>query len=82
MKFRTGLIIGAAIGYVVATRLRRDESTDDSQTGLASLIRVPATDRLAERRRRLADLAAARSAAAIRRTRFDLRRRLEASAED
>jgi len=82
MKFRTGLIIGAVIGYLVATRVRPGEATDDSQAGLASLIRVPATDRLAEQGRRLADRAVARSAAAIRRSRFDLRRRLEATAED
>ena len=84
MKFKTGLVVGIAIGYLVATRLRREGSSEDApRTGvLGAMARHPSAQRFADQGRRLAERAGFRSAEALQRARAGLQRRLNASADD
>jgi hypothetical protein len=76
MRFRTGLMIGAMVGYAVGARLtRRAELEEDVETRgrgvLSAMARHPSAHRLS-----------GRGLEALRRARSSIQRRLEASADD
>jgi hypothetical protein len=82
MRFRTGLIVGAAAGYVIGSRMAH-QPEDESHGGvIAAMARHPSAQRLGKGGRRVIDIAGDRGAQAIRRARQNLQRRLDASADD
>jgi hypothetical protein len=82
MRFRTGIIVGAAIGYVIGSRISH-QPEDESHGGvIAAMARHPSAQRLGKGGRRVIDIAGDRGAQAIRRARQNLQRRLDASADD
>jgi hypothetical protein len=82
MRFRTGLIVGAAVGYVIGSRMSQ-QPEDEARGGvIAAMARHPSAQRLGKGGRRVIDIAGDRGAQAIRRARQNLQRRLDASADD
>ena len=84
MKFRTGLVVGAAVGYALGTRISREQPEDDQRSSgvIAAMARHPSAQRLGKGSRRVIDIAGDRGAQAIRKARQTLQRRLDASADD
>jgi hypothetical protein len=81
MKFRWGLIIGIAIGWLLATRIRRNVD-EEVQGRLASMANHPATQRIAGQGRKIIEKAGFRGTGVIQRARRTIQRRLEADADD
>jgi hypothetical protein len=83
MKFTTGLVVGVAIGWAIANRLREQADADEEQSGvLSAMARHPSARRFADRSGRVANIAGDRAAEAIRRARANLQRRLETNVDD
>jgi hypothetical protein len=83
MKFTTGLVVGVAIGWAVANRLRDQPEADEERSGmLSAMARHPSARRFADRGGRVANMAGDRAAEAIRRARANLQRRLETDVDD
>ena len=83
MRFRTGLVIGGVIGFVVARRLADQGPDDVRPAGIRqAMARHPSTTRLADQGRRLAERAGWRSAGAIQRARDNIQRRMEPDVDD
>ena len=82
MKFRTGLLIGLAVGYGLAKRAMLTEDDPYVVTGPqrrelpSGLAANPAVRAVSDRAQRLADQATVASLDAIRRTRFAIQSRL------
>ena len=81
MRFTTGLVVGVAIGWAVANRLREQPDAEDRSGVLSAMARHPSTRRLADRGGRVANMAGDRAAEAIRRARANIQRRLEADVD-
>ena len=83
MRFRTGLIIGAIVGYLIATRMRRSAENEEARGGIVgAMARHPSAQRFAYRGKGMANLAGDKAAQALRRARATIQRRLEANADD
>jgi hypothetical protein len=83
VRFRTGLVIGGVIGFVVARRLGDRDLEDVRPAGIRqAMARHPSTTRLADQGRRLAERATWKSAEAIQRARANLQRRMEPDVND
>ena len=86
MKFRSGLLIGLAVGYGLAKRseLTRDDPyvVKGPQREQASLATNPAMRAVGGQAQRLADQATVASLDAIRRTRAAIQSRLKETADD
>ena len=87
MKFRTGLLIGLAVGYGVAkrTELTRDDPyvvTGPQREQPSGLSANPAVRAVSGRAQRLADQATVASLDAIRRTRSAIQSRLGEAPSD
>lgn len=82
MRFRTGIIVGAAIGYVIGSRMSHQPADDSRGSVIAAMARHPSTQRLGKGGRRVIDIAGDRGVQAIRKARQNLQRRLDASADD
>ena len=82
MKFRWGLIIGIAIGWAIATRVRRSVVDEEVRSRLSSMANHPATQRIAGQGRKFIEKAGFRGTGAIQRARQTIQRRLEADADD
>ena len=82
MRFRTGLVIGGVIGFVVARRLA-DRGPEDARPASIrqAMARHPST-RLADQGRRLAERATWKGAEAIQRARANIQRRMEPDVDD
>jgi hypothetical protein len=82
MRFRTGLLIGGVIGYLVARKLAERDPDEARPAGLRqAMARHPSTTRGSGAERFL-ERAAWRSAEAIRRARAGLQRRIEPDLDD
>ena len=86
MKFRTGLLIGLAVGYGLAKRsaLREDDPyvLKGPQREQTSSVANPALRAAGGRAQRLADQATVASLDAIRRTRLAIQSRLGETTDD
>jgi len=83
MRFRTGLVIGAAIGFLVARKLAERDADEERPPGIRqAMARHPSTTRLADHGRRLAERASWRGSEAIQRARANIQRRLEPDVDD
>jgi hypothetical protein len=83
MRFRTGLVVGGVIGYLVAREVvtRRDGDEDRAPGVRAAMARHP-SNRIATQGRRIAERAGARSAQAIQRARANIQKRLDPDVDD
>jgi hypothetical protein len=83
MRFRTGLVIGGVIGFLLARRLaERDPDQVRPASIRQAMARHPSTSRLADQGRKLAERATWRSSEAIQRARANLQRRMEPDIDD
>jgi hypothetical protein len=83
MRFRTGLLIGGVIGYLVARRIGERDPEDARPLGIRqAMARHPSTSRLADHGRKLAERAGFKGTEAILRARANIRRRLEPEVDD
>jgi hypothetical protein len=78
MRFRTGLILGAIIGYLIGRALARSEGEERPSGVRAAMARHPSSQRLAG----LAGLAGSKGVEAIQRARATIQRRLVADVDD
>jgi hypothetical protein len=83
MRFRTGLIVGGVVGYLVGSRLARRGPEDERPPGIRQAMRRhPSTNRIADQGRRLAERATWKGSEAIQRARANIQRRLEPDIDD
>ena len=83
MRFRTGLVIGGVIGFLVARRLADRDPEDARPLGIRqAMARHPSTSRLADQGRRLAERATFAGTEAILRARANIQRRMEPDIDD
>ncbi len=78
MRFRTGLLVGAAIGYVVGRQMAGQDWEERSSGVRAAMSRHPSSQRLAG----LAEKAGTKSVEAIQKARASIHRRLVADVDD
>ncbi len=83
MRFRTGVIVGGVIGYVLARELaKRDTSEPRPVSVKAAMERHPSAHRFADQGRRLAERAGWKGLEAVQRARATIHRRLEPDVDD
>lgn len=82
MRFRTGLVIGGVIGYLLARELSRRDPDEDRPPGVRQAMARHPSNRLAQHGRRLAERASWKSVEAIQRARAGIQRRLEPDVDD
>jgi hypothetical protein len=82
MKFRTGLVVGGVIGYLVAREVTRRDAEEDRSPGVRAAMARHPSNRIAIQGRRIAERAGARSAQAIQRARANIQRRLDPEVDD
>jgi hypothetical protein len=78
VRFRTGLVVGGAIGYVIGREMARREGEDRTSGIRAAMSRHPSSQRLAG----LAGRASSKGVEAIQRARATIQRRLVADVDD
>jgi hypothetical protein len=78
MRFRTGLIVGGAIGFLIGRQLAPRGDEDRPGSVRAAMSRHPSSNRLAG----LAERASSRSVEAIQRARASIQRRMVADPDD
>ncbi len=82
MKFRTGVLIGAILGYLIGSRMAKQAESEGRSGVISAMSRHPSAQRLSDTSRRVIDLAGGKGVEAIRRARATIQRRLEANADD
>ena len=78
MRFRTGLVVGATVGYLIGRQMARRQGDDRPSSVRAAMSRHPSSQRLAG----FAERASFRGAQAIQRARATIQRRLVADVDD
>ncbi len=78
MRFRTGVVVGIAIGYLVGRQMMRGEGDERPNGVRAAMARHPSSQRLAG----LAERAGSKGVEAIQRARATIQRRLVADVDD
>jgi gas vesicle protein len=78
MRFRTGLFVGAAIGFIIGRQLAPRDGEERSSGVRAAMSRHPSSQRLAG----LANKAGTKSVEAIQRARASIQRRMVADPDD
>jgi len=82
MRFKTGLVVGGVIGYIVARELTKQDPDRERPPGvLAAMARHP-SNRIAVQGRRIAERAGWKSVEAIQRARANIQRRLDPDVDD
>jgi hypothetical protein len=82
MRFRTGLVVGGVIGYLVAREVTRRDGDDDRDPGVRAAMARHPSNRIAVQGRRIAERAGTRSFQAIQRARANIQRRMDPDVED
>ena len=82
MRFRTGLVIGGVVGYLLGRELSRRDEEQDRPPGVRQAMARHPSNRLAQHGRRLAERASWKSVEAIQRARASIQRRLEPDVDD
>ena len=82
MRFRTGLVIGGVVGYLLAREVYRRDLEQDRPPGVRQAMARHPSNRLAQQGRRLAERASWKSVEAIQRARAGIQRRLEPDVDD
>ena len=82
MRFRTGLVVGGVIGYLVAREVTRRDGDDDRAPGVRAAMARHPSNRIALQGRRIAERAGAKSAQAIQRARANIQKRLDPDVDD
>lgn len=81
MRFRTGLVVGGVIGYLVAREVtKRDE--EERPSGVQQAMARHPSNRLAVHGRRLAERAGSKGVEAFQRARANIHRRLDPDVDD
>jgi hypothetical protein len=78
MRFRTGLVVGGVIGYLVARELIQREGEERPSGVRAAMSRHPSSQKLAG----LAERAGSKGVEALQRARASIQRRLVADVDD
>jgi hypothetical protein len=78
MRFRTGVLVGVVIGFLIARWMGRHEIEGRPSGVRAAMLRHPSSQRLAG----LAERASSKGAQAIQRARASLQRRMVADVDD
>ena len=78
MRFRTGLVVGGTIGYLIGRQMARPGGDERPSGVRAAMSRHPSSQRLAG----FAERASSKGAQAIQRARATIQRRLVADADD
>jgi len=78
MRFRTGLAIGGAIGFLIGRQMARREGDDRPSGVRAAMSRHPSSQKLAG----FAERAGSKGVEAIQRARATIQRRLVADVDD
>ncbi|MGH2634786.1 MAG: hypothetical protein ACRDHU_01355 [Actinomycetota bacterium] len=78
MRFKTGLVVGVVVGYLIGRELAGHEGEERPNGVRAAMARHPSSQRLAG----LAGLAGTKSVEAIQRARATIQRRLVADVDD
>jgi hypothetical protein len=82
MRFRTGLVVGGVIGYLVARELTRPDAEDVRPPGVRAAMARHPSNRIAMHSRRIAEKAGSKSVEAIQRARANIQRRLDPDVDD
>ena len=82
MRFRTGLVVGGVIGYIVARELTRPDEDDIRPPGVRAAMARHPSNRIAMHGRRIAEKAGSKSVEAIQRARANIQRRLDPDVDD
>jgi hypothetical protein len=78
MRFRTGVVVGGVIGYLVARELGKRETQERPSGVRAAMSRHPSSQKLAG----LAERAGSKGFEALQRARATIQRRLVADVDD
>ena len=82
MRFRTGLLIGGVIGYLIGREVSRRDLEQERPPGVRQAMARHPSNRLAQHGRRLAGRASWKSVEAIQRARANIQRRLDPDVDD
>ena len=82
MRFRTGLVVGGVIGYLVAREVRRRDADEDRPPGIRAAMARHPSNRIALQGRKIAERAGTRSFQAIQKARANIQERLDPDVED
>ena len=82
MRFRTGLVVGGVVGYLLGREFSKRDQDEDRPPGVRQAMARHPSNRLAQHGRRLAERASWKSVEAIQRARAGIQRRLEPDVDD
>ena len=82
MRFRTGLVVGGVIGYLVARELTKPDADDERPPGVRDAMARHPSNRIAVQGRRIAEKASWKGVEAIQRARANIQRRMDPDVDD
>jgi hypothetical protein len=82
MRFRTGLVVGGVIGYLVGRELTRQDPDDGRPPGVRAAMARHPSNRIAVHGRRIAGKAGSKGVEAIQRARANIQRRMDPDVDD
>jgi hypothetical protein len=82
MRFRTGLVVGGVIGYLVAREITKQDPEDERPPGVRDAMARHPSNRIAVHGRRIAEKAGWKGVEAIQRARANIQRRMDPDVDD
>jgi len=82
MRFRTGLVVGGVVGYLVGRELAKRDPEDDRPPGVRQAMARHPSNRIAARGRQLAERAGWKGVNAIQRARANIQQRMDPGFDD